>query len=82
MQTSSPALLSTQARSLGSRKLTSHFLAQLRTSFGGEDAKQLIANGVTLCAEVSNMGCTPEAIDAFIAAKVPYAPARQLTQVV
>ena len=42
----------------------------------GEDAKQLIANGVTLCAEVSNMGCTPEAIDAFIAAKVPYAPGK------
>ena len=54
-----------------------------QNELGGEDAKQLIANGVTLCAEVSNMGCTPEAIDAFIAAKVtPMLPARQLTQVV
>ena len=25
----------------------------------GEDAKQLVANGVKLVAEVSNMGCTP-----------------------
>ena len=47
-----------------------------QNELGGEDAKQLIANGVTLCAEVSNMGCTPEAIDAFIAAKVPYAPGK------
>lgn len=29
-----------------------------------------------LCAEVSNMGCTPEAIDAFINAKIPYAPGK------
>ena len=41
-----------------------------------EDAKQLIDNGVLLCAEVSNMGCTPEAIDAFIAAKVTYCPGK------
>ena len=47
-----------------------------QNELGGEDAKQLIANGVMLCAEVSNMGCTPEAIDAFIAAKVPYAPGK------
>ena len=37
----------------------------------GEDAKQLLANGVKVVAEVSNMGCRPEAIDAFIAAKIP-----------
>ncbi len=43
---------------------------------GGVDAQQLIANGVLLCAEVSNMGCTPEAIDAFIAARVPYGPGK------
>ena len=33
----------------------------------GEDARMLIANGVGVVAEVSNMGCRPEAIDAFIA---------------
>ena len=47
-----------------------------QNELNGEDAKQLIANGVMLCAEVSNMGCTPEAIDAFIEAKVPYAPGK------
>lgn len=47
-----------------------------QNELNGDDAKQLIANGVMLCAEVSNMGCTPEAIDAFIAAKVPYAPGK------
>ncbi|MCH5240888.1 MAG: NADP-specific glutamate dehydrogenase [Muribaculaceae bacterium] len=42
----------------------------------GEDAKMLIKNGVLLCAEVSNMGCTPEAIDEFISAKVTYCPGK------
>lgn len=42
----------------------------------GEDAKQLVANGVQLVAEVSNMGCTPEAIDCFIENRVNYAPGK------
>ena len=42
----------------------------------GDDAKQLLANGVKIVAEVSNMGCRPEAIDAFIAAKIPYGPGK------
>lgn len=42
----------------------------------GEDAKQLVANGVKLVAEVSNMGCTPEAIDCFIENKINYAPGK------
>jgi glutamate dehydrogenase (NADP+) len=41
-----------------------------------EDAKQLIANGVTLVAEVSNMGCTAEAIHALQKAKVIFAPGK------
>jgi glutamate dehydrogenase (NADP+) len=41
-----------------------------------EDAKQLVANGVQLVAEVSNMGCTPEAIDTFINSRTPYAPGK------
>lgn len=41
-----------------------------------EDAKALVANGVQIVAEVSNMGCTPEAIDTFIHARVPYAPGK------
>jgi len=42
----------------------------------GEDAKKLVANGVELVAEVSNMGCTPEAIDHFLATKTTYAPGK------
>jgi len=42
----------------------------------GEDAKQLVANGVKLVAEVSNMGCTPEAIDCFIENRINYAPGK------
>lgn len=41
-----------------------------------EDAKTLIANGVELVAEVSNMGCTPEAIKTFQDAKLPFAPGK------
>lgn len=41
-----------------------------------EDAKQLVDNGVLLVAEVSNMGCTPEAIDTFINARIPYGPGK------
>lgn len=42
----------------------------------GEDAAMLVANGVQLVAEVSNMGCTPEAIDAFLEARITYAPGK------
>jgi len=41
-----------------------------------EDARQLIANGVKCVGEVSNMGCTPEAIDALIDAKILYGPGK------
>ncbi len=47
-----------------------------QNELNGEDAKQLIANNVYMCAEVSNMGCTPEAIDAFIANKTIYCPGK------
>ncbi len=42
----------------------------------GEDAKMLVANKVMMVAEVSNMGCTPEAIDTFIDNRVTYAPGK------
>ena len=42
----------------------------------GEDAAQLLANGVQYVAEVSNMWCTPEAIDAFIAHRILYGPGK------
>jgi glutamate dehydrogenase (NADP+) len=47
-----------------------------QNELGEEDAKQLVANGVELVAEVSNMGCTPEAIDTFINNRITYAPGK------
>ncbi len=42
----------------------------------GEDAKLLIKNGVKYIVEVSNMGCTPEAVDLFHKHKLPFAPGK------
>ncbi len=47
-----------------------------QNELSGDDAKELIANGTFCCCEVSNMGCTPEAIAAFQAAKIPFAPGK------
>ncbi len=47
-----------------------------QNELNGDDAKKLIANGVTCVGEISNMGCTPEAIDAFIDAKLLFAPGK------
>lgn len=41
-----------------------------------EDAEALVRNKVLCVGEVSNMGCTPEAIDTFIAARVMYGPGK------
>lgn len=42
----------------------------------GEDAKILIQNGVLCVGEISNMGCTPEAIDLFLEHKILYGPGK------
>ena len=42
----------------------------------GEDAKILISNGVMMVAEVSNMGCTPEAVEEFHKNKILFAPGK------
>ena len=47
-----------------------------QNELNGEDACNLIKNDVLCVGEISNMGCTPEAIDAFIANKVMYAPGK------
>jgi Glutamate dehydrogenase/leucine dehydrogenase len=47
-----------------------------QNELNGEDAKQLIANGCKLVGEISNMGCTPEAIELFIEHKMLYAPGK------
>jgi len=41
-----------------------------------EDAKKLKENGVKLVAEVSNMGCTAEAVDFFIENKILFGPGK------
>ena len=42
----------------------------------GDDAEELLANGTWCVAEVSNMGCTPEAIEAFQKARILFAPGK------
>ena len=48
----------------------------IQNELNGEDAKTLIANGVKYIAEVSNMGCTPEAIEEFHKNKIPFGPGK------
>jgi glutamate dehydrogenase (NADP+) len=47
-----------------------------QNELNGEDAKNLIANGCKLIGEISNMGCTPEAVELFIENKMLYAPGK------
>ncbi|HET9571178.1 MAG TPA: NADP-specific glutamate dehydrogenase [Bacteroidales bacterium] len=47
-----------------------------QNELNGDDARQLISNGVICVGEISNMGCTPDAIDAFIQARVMYGPGK------
>lgn len=47
-----------------------------QNELNAEDAKKLVENGVMMVAEVSNMGCTPEAIDEFYANEVIFAPGK------
>ena len=47
-----------------------------QTELNGTDAQQLVQNGCLCVGEISNMGCTPEAIDTFLAAKMLYAPGK------
>jgi len=48
----------------------------IQNELDGEDAAKLVANGVKYVAEVSNMGCTPEAIDVFHESRILYAPGK------
>lgn len=47
-----------------------------QNELNGNDARMLIDNKVFMVAEVSNMGCTPEAIAAFQKARIPFAPGK------
>jgi glutamate dehydrogenase (NADP+) len=47
-----------------------------QNELNGEDARNLVKNGVKLVAEVSNMGCTPEAVDIFKNNQILFAPGK------
>lgn len=47
-----------------------------QNELNGDDAKELIANGTWCCCEVSNMGCTPEAIHEFQSNGILFAPGK------
>ena len=47
-----------------------------QNELNGEDAKNLIANGCMLVGEVSNMGCTPEAVELFLENKIMFGPGK------
>ncbi len=47
-----------------------------QNELNGDDATELIANGTWCAAEVSNMGCTPEAIATFQGAGILFAPGK------
>jgi glutamate dehydrogenase (NADP+) len=47
-----------------------------QNELNGDDAATLIKNGVICVGEISNMGCTPEAIEVLQKAKVLYAPGK------
>ena len=48
----------------------------IQNELNGEDAEMLLKNGVQYVVEVSNMGCTPEAIECFHTNKIPFAPGK------
>lgn len=47
-----------------------------QNELNAEDAKKLVGNGVIMVAEVSNMGCTPQAIEEFYDNGVIFAPGK------
>lgn len=47
-----------------------------QNELNGEDADRILANKPLCVAEVSNMGCTVEAVDKFVAAKQLFAPGK------
>ncbi|NDW08905.1 NADP-specific glutamate dehydrogenase [Dysgonomonas sp. 520] len=48
----------------------------IQNELNEHDAQQLINNNVTCVAEISNMGCTAEAVDLFVEKKVLFAPGK------
>ena len=52
------------------------FPSATQNEVDGEDAKQLLAGGCKLISEGANMPSTPEAIEAYLAAKILYGPGK------
>ncbi|NDV68086.1 NADP-specific glutamate dehydrogenase [Dysgonomonas sp. 25] len=48
----------------------------IQNELNKQDAELLVSNSVTCVAEVSNMGCTAEAVDYFIEKKILFAPGK------
>ena len=48
----------------------------IQNELNGDDAETLVKNGVKLVAEVSNMGCRPEAIECFAKNNITFAPGK------
>ncbi len=47
-----------------------------QNELSGDDARQLIANGVMMVAETSNMGCKPDAVEEFQKNHILFAPGK------
>ena len=52
------------------------FPSATQNEITGEDAKTLLKNGCTLVSEGANMPSTPEAIEAYLQAKILYGPGK------
>lgn len=47
-----------------------------QNELNGQDAARLLENSVMMVAEVSNMGCTPDAVETFIRNSIMFAPGK------
>jgi len=52
------------------------FPCATQNELSGEDAKQLLANGVYVIAEGANMPCEPEAVEQFVDQKILFGPGK------
>lgn len=52
------------------------FPCAIQNELNGEDAQKLMDNGVKYVVETSNMGCTADAVEKFLAAKIPFGPGK------
>ncbi len=58
------------------RKVDIAMPCAIQNELNGDDARTLIANGVSSVVETSNMGCTAEAWKLFVEKRIPFAPGK------